>query len=489
VANSTWNIIFTQSTTGGGGSSAGNMAAPSPPSNAGAASGGAGGTGGGSSSSASGSTSNPIMDFFKQLLPFAGPLVFVIQAIRRSKIFSTFMDTFLSVFSAMIDILLIPLVPLLVPALKLLLMFLPYLKDISAYISKFIKNPWEGIEDIFSKFGDISKNIGEALAKIFPNFGYLFEGIGGKLDTMFKELGRIFGTAGKSIWDILTDDSKPFWTERLPAAAKVAWDALVKAGGVVWDTIVKIWNEEVLQALKEKFPGLFEAIQDVSGAFAAVKKIYEEWTSGDYPKWKQAQDDIIVAILDAKLTFNHIKFHIEEFLNTTWTDLKLKIDTFLATTWSRLKANFDTFMTNTWPGIESSFNTLAKIIKESVVPVFEDWSDRIERFSAFIRLVGDVLKLGPGSNFSQLKKDWDAWTRSFGAPKAEAVGGYISTTGLYQLHAGEEVIRPSNNYNYNTQNKPLSMTNNITVIGDLDVTKRLTEHLAYEVSRAHLRNW
>jgi hypothetical protein len=143
-----WRIIFEQGS--GGAPSSGNMAAPAagatgagpnpvvtpPPQNT------SGGGGASAGASSSGGGMAPVIDFFKQILPFAGPLVFVIQAIRRSKIFSTFMDTFLTVASAMIDILLIPLVPLLGPALKFMLSFLPYLKDISKFIGDFIKDPW-----------------------------------------------------------------------------------------------------------------------------------------------------------------------------------------------------------------------------------------------------------------------------------------------------------------------------------------------------------
>lgn len=470
MPDSTWHIIFEQGPSGSGGGistpATTNQAAPSytnvgTPSStvtgAGASGSGIGGIGGGAGAAAGGGA---IFDFFKQLLPYAGPLIFVIQAIRRSKIFSTFMDTFLTVMSAMVDILMIPLIPLLVPALKLLLLFLPYIKDISNLIATFIKDPFKGIEKLFMKFGDISKGIGDALAKLFPSLGGMFGGIGEELKTMFTDLGKIIGPAFKEIWTIFNDSSKDFWTERLPEIAAVGFKALVESGSVVWNSVLKIWTEHIWPALTENFPVLgvmFKSFKEIIDSIVSVWDVNEDIFTNL---------NNIVGVLISKY-FPDLQTTITNIAGM-WPKIESAIKNFIDVTWPKLDSNIKDFLAETWPILEVAILKFSYKVIDAV-----DWINRkIDWFSN--------LTIPAPPSIPDWIPDWMRPVRQ--------IGGSIPVTGLYKLHAGEEVIRPSSTYNYNT-NKPATFYNNYTIFGDLSTPQRIADSVADSVRRAHIRNW
>ena len=65
------------------------------------------------------------------LVGITSVIAFVFQMIRRSKVFSTVMDSFLTIISAMVDILFMPLVPILVPVLRIIMKAMPTIMEIS----------------------------------------------------------------------------------------------------------------------------------------------------------------------------------------------------------------------------------------------------------------------------------------------------------------------------------------------------------------------
>lgn len=216
--------------------------------------------------------------FFRQILPFAGPLALVIQTIRRSKIFSTFFDAFLTTLGAIVDILMIPLIPILAPALRLLISTLPFFMQISKTLSDMFKSAEsmnQGIQKIFNWVGGLFGGIGDILQKVFK--GGPFAAIGDKLDIMFQGLGKIFGTAAQDIWKVITDPGKDFFTEKLPAILKIAFQAIVESGKVIWNALADIWKTELWPALwgwiKTTFPDLEKNIKDVKDVFNDIKTI------------------------------------------------------------------------------------------------------------------------------------------------------------------------------------------------------------------------
>ena len=193
--------------------------------------------------------------FVKQLLPFAGPLAVVIQSIRRSKIFSTFMDSFLTVLSAMVDILIVPLVPLLGPALRILIAFLPLLRQVSNIIAKIFDKPAEGFKDA----ANAVKNFGGLTHSLLSKF------MGGAADSPMSKLARVADTLNTSLtgtWSKafaqmgkVFEGSGDFWTDKLPKLVGIAWEAALASGGAIWQAIKDGWAV-VWQALTEQFPEL-----------------------------------------------------------------------------------------------------------------------------------------------------------------------------------------------------------------------------------------
>ncbi len=176
----------------------------------------------------------------------AGVLAFLIQSMQRSKIYSTFMDNLLMVWGAITDILMIPLIPILMPVLGWFLKLLPVAKEASEAVKEFLKDPWTGMQKIFTGVGGIFEKIGSAL-------GGIWSGIGKEAGDMLKGIGNILGESGRKIWEILTDKGTTFW-EKIGAVGKVAWDA-----------IVRIWNDEIMPHMKIIAGDVWDWIQIEAG--------------------------------------------------------------------------------------------------------------------------------------------------------------------------------------------------------------------------------
>ena len=169
-AEETWKIILTEDLgTGGGTGSAGGQT-----------------TFGTDASGQDSTTKTTIANVGKMaagLVGITGTIAFVFQMIKRSKIFSTFMDAFLTILSAVVDILLIPLIPILGPALKLLMKLIPVAYDASKAMAEWLKDPWQAMKDIFSGIAGFIENIGKF-------FG------GGTLGTIADAVGNMLRNVG-----------------------------------------------------------------------------------------------------------------------------------------------------------------------------------------------------------------------------------------------------------------------------------------------------
>jgi hypothetical protein len=73
-----------------------------------------------------------------QVAGVAGGIGILITAMKRSKIFSTFMDNLLTILGAIIDMLLIPLIPLFLPLLQLMMPLMPLYNSVGKLIMSVI---------------------------------------------------------------------------------------------------------------------------------------------------------------------------------------------------------------------------------------------------------------------------------------------------------------------------------------------------------------
>ena len=379
---------------------------------------------------------NTAFQFFKQILPFAGPLAIVIQSVRRSKIFSTFMDAFLTTLSAMVDILLIPLIPILGPALQLLIDALPFVMDISQKISAFItgfKSPTDAIEKIFNWLGDLGKNFGNILSQVFNNG--VFADVGDKISSLMGSLGTVFGGAAGAIGKILADPTTDFWTVKLPAIAKIALDALKTAGADVWTFIKNVWSTDIVPALEAQFPGVKTFFDDLSTGVKNVGSIIsgltelvnmfttawnpnaslltnlggiiESFVDEHFPKLSGAVDNFFTTLQTFFAKgggWDSLTTAITSFFATGggWDSLKTGISDFLATTWPALKtavANFSddltAFVGVTLPGWiakgEQVWNDLVDTWNNKIYPVLQTVGDDFTKVGTVVGIVGDVF--------------------------------------------------------------------------------------------------
>lgn len=196
-----WKIILSEDTGAGGGSSGGGGGVGgTSTSSAPGSSGGSGGGGG------IGGSSKMWGDITKLAGVFAGSIsavMFIIQAFRRSKILSTFMDNMLTILGAVIDMMLIPMIPYMVPVL---MKMLTWLQNPAGFI----------ITALLAVFGGAAGGVlGAAIGSK----------IGGFLGSLFGPLGTIIGTVvGAAVglalslidWDKIFKDAGTFFGTTLP---------------------------------------------------------------------------------------------------------------------------------------------------------------------------------------------------------------------------------------------------------------------------------
>ena len=193
-----------------------------------------------------------------QIVGSAGIIATVFQMIQRSKVFSAFTDAFLTIFAAIIDILLMPLVPVLMPFLKLAMSFLPVAFRISEWLTPIMQRLGDALDLLFETgdfsgiiewvrvfleedmpplidmfFKDILPKILEFMTKILPlivNFlvtviPMIVDFLVKLLDVMIPAMEPVFTAVidgFKRIWVLIEPVLTKFWNEKVwPEVAKV----------------------------------------------------------------------------------------------------------------------------------------------------------------------------------------------------------------------------------------------------------------------------
>jgi hypothetical protein len=170
MADMTWKILLTEDATGGGDSPGGTPGAGDSASQK---------TQKAAEDSAAEAKKNApvwanIGKLVGSLAAVGGVIAFVFQMMRRSKVFSTFMDTLLTELSAIIDILFMPLVPLLVPLLTILTNFFQPLqtasKDTTKIMQDVITNNWSAVgDDILAAMKDFPTELEQFFEATFKS--------------------------------------------------------------------------------------------------------------------------------------------------------------------------------------------------------------------------------------------------------------------------------------------------------------------------------
>jgi hypothetical protein len=448
---------------------------------------------------------NTAFQFFKQILPFAGPLAIVIQSVRRSKIFSTFMDAFLTTLSAMVDILLIPLIPILGPALQLLINALPFVMEVSQKISAFItgfKSPTDAIEKIFNWLGDLGKNFGNILSKVFNNG--VFADVGDKISSLMGSLGTVFGGAAGAIGKILADPTTDFWTVKLPAIAKIALDALKTAGADVWTFIKNVWSTDIVPALEAQFPGVKTFFDDLSTGVKTVGSIISGLT--------ELVNMFTTAWNPNASLLTNLGGIIESFVDEHFPKLSGAVDNFFTTLqtffakgggWDSLQTGISNFLVilQTVGDDFKKVGTVVGIVGDTfsglnllvLTPLYDAFKAILDILAPFVG--ADPLKslTSAANNVTGIMNSWGTFFGDM-IKGFQAVGtNYVQDEGLYYLHHGESVQNAAQtSQNSNSSSQTLNVVNNINVTGGqsgASTANLIANSLGAQIKQISIQGW
>jgi hypothetical protein len=284
--------------------------------------------------------------FIGPLVSVAGVLAFVVQMIRRSKVFSTFMDGFLTILSAVVDILFIPLIPLLVPLLKMFAGLIPIAMTASKSITKFLENPWEGLKTIFETLINLPKNIGKFIGNIFTNLGLgglgdIFSGVGKVLTDAGEKIVPIFNTAVDKIRAVWSDKGLTIW-EKILTTAKTVWESIKEAAPIWWEAIKKGWTETISPAIVAEVQRVFgtDAANIISalfnGDFKVAWDLFCTWLGPKIEKiWNDFYSGTLKPVWD-KFYNEDLKPKWLEFVNGTLKPYWIAFTTTVGNVWNSL---------------------------------------------------------------------------------------------------------------------------------------------------------
>lgn len=350
------------------------------------------------------------------LLGVVGTLAFVIQMIRRSRVFSTFMDNFLLVFSAFIDIMMIPLIPVFGAALKWIVKLFPYIFELQGKITAFLKDPWGGIKDLFAKIPDAMRWLGDKIGGFFSGLGFtglgdLFKSVGEKFGTAFENITPIFSSWIDEIQKIWGDKSTTFW-EKIRLTAGTTWDSILESSSILWKAIKDIWKENVVPFIKETWNNFYNT--------TLIKTWNDFYNNTLIKKWNDF--------------YNHT-------LVKTWE----KFVDWVGKNWEVLVNNIGVAYRN--------------FISISLPQIFAQIPGLlIDALKALFRIF-----VPPAPEKYQEFVPWGDQNKQF--------GGYIPQTGLYMLHRGEEII-PSTRVTTTNNNRAVNINNIFNISTDAALLAR-----------------
>ncbi len=433
--------------------------------------------------------------FAAGLLSIVGVIAFVFQMIRRSKVFSTFMDSFLMILSSVVDILMIPLIPLFAPVLKLLLKSIPLAMEWSKALSDFLKDPWSGAKKLFALIPDAIKWLGEHIGAFFANLGLgglggIFKDIGGKLGGAFEKIAPIFNDAVDKIKAIWSNSGLNFW-QKIGETATVIWNFIGSSGKIMWEAIKSIWKDDIFPVIK----ATYEWVKKIwSDDIAPVIKDWWNTTAKDWltsvvgPAWTSVIRDILGGnfVKAATDAWNIIS----DWISKRWDEFYK----------DHLIPKWEAFTAKGGP-LDIAWN---RFINEIIAPFFTKTlpSLIVEALKGVVKLMGDVLKTLGKTIYENLPTTKLGEKIGESLYKAEENVGYpqlgqyqlgtpyVPKTGSYILHRGEAVTSASMNRTTNQYNKPVNISNVFNITGGMeDILNTLKAKVDESLKQSQMRGY
>lgn len=433
-----------------------------------------------------------VAKFFGSMVGLTSAITFIIQALRRSKILGTFMDSLLTTLAAVIDLLLVPLIPIFIPLLKLLVSFIPTAAKVGQQISTFLQDPWG---TLIQWLGGTESIFGKALQEVRTIWGSTGE-----------EIGKIWADEGLSFWGKVAKTADLVWTN-IEATASVIFTAI----GNWWESSVAPKIDEFAKNLPDDWHNFITtASEEVENVFRGLGEI---WGNEDSTVWQKIYES-------AALIFSSAG----EIWKTFWSEgnpghtlyesAMQKMSTWWAGIWSEGGAGLNaweevqrvigSFWTNTIVPSAVSFweDTLEPIVRN----VFEILKVKIENI--FISLWNDIRSIIASSMAVFMQSYIDFIVSKIGTPLAKLIGlqnliddfnSILSIVGQQTPLKEEPAFTGSNNIVYvNPQTAPdwynkyeskpsITIENmNFEVENNMPTTETMTEEITVLVSQAVL---
>jgi hypothetical protein len=351
----------------------------------------------------------------------ATTIAFVFQMIKRSRIFSTFMDAFFTTLSAFVDIMLIPLIPAFTWVIKFLVKLLPQILDFTKNFEQFMKDPFGSIKDIFDNLKNLPENIGKAINGFLSGLG-------------LGDVGAIFGDLGKSITTMLNgiqpkfnkmiEDIQKIWGD----SSLTTFEKIGKTFSEVTKTLKDSWYQDVVPAAKDFWSAdIKPIILSIFGTGAGksltglIDSLFEIWGNPNSSFFQKIGESFSALGTSLRQVWDNV---VMPFITSTWNTfventLKPKWSEFVENT---LKPGISNFVTDTLPRLIIQFITIGipKIIATLVQPL--------------INAVMDMLPFGWGKTKGKAGGGYTDWP-------SNAVGSsFIPKDMNIYAHKGESIL-------------------------------------------------